>query len=168
MIWQELRETAALILAQAAGMLAVAVAVVSVVYSALEPLVARCGPRCAEAQAQLTLYLLAAATAVPLLVFTAVALARRPSPAARRVAWLTARVLAVAALAALAAAEYALLTHWPSPSGWLGGAQLPAAVTTVAALAVATAYVLALRLPAEEPRDQAPEERQEDNVGWGE
>ena len=81
--WQWLRETAALILAQTAGMLAVAVAAVGVVYSAFEPLITRCGPRCAEAHTQLMLYLLAAAAAVPLLAFTAVALARRPSTAAR-------------------------------------------------------------------------------------
>ena len=78
--WQWLRETMALVFAQAAGMLAVAVALVSVVYSALEPLITRCGPRCASAHAQLVLYLLAAAAAVSLLAFAAVALARRPSP----------------------------------------------------------------------------------------
>jgi hypothetical protein len=167
--WQWLRETAALILAQTAGMLAVAVAVVGVVYSAFEPLITRC-PGCAQAHAQLVLYLLAAAAAVPLLAFTAVALARRPSPAVRRAAWLTVHVLAVAALIALAAAEYALLTRWLAPSfslSWLGGARLPAVITTVVALAVTAAYFLALRL-VEEPRSQAPEERQEDNVGWGE
>jgi len=168
--WQWLRETAALILAQTAGMLAVVVALVSVVYSAFEPLITRC-PSCAEARTQLVLYLLAAAAAVLFLVFTAVALARRPSPAVRRAAWLMVRVLAVAALIALAAAEYALLTRWLAPSfslSWLGGARLPAVITTVAALAVTAAYFLALRL-AEEPRSQAPEEeRREDNVGWGE
>ena len=74
--WQWLRETMALVFAQAAGMLAVAVAAVGAVYSALEPLVARC-PECAQANAQLTLYLLAAAAAVPVLAFTAVALGRR-------------------------------------------------------------------------------------------
>ena len=79
--WQWLRETAALILAQTAGMLAVAVAAVGVVYSALEPLITRCGLGCAQAHAQLVLYLLAAAAAVPVLVFTAVLLARRPSTA---------------------------------------------------------------------------------------
>jgi hypothetical protein len=57
-------------------MLAVAVTVVSVVYSALEPLITRCGPRCAEAHAQLVFYLLSAAAVVPLLAFTAVLLAR--------------------------------------------------------------------------------------------
>ena len=77
---EELRETVALVLAQAAGVLAVAVGAVGVVYSALEPLVARCGPGCAEAHAQLVLFLLAAAAAVPVLAFAAVALARRPSP----------------------------------------------------------------------------------------
>ena len=168
--WQWLRETAALILAQTAGMLAVAVAAVSVVYSALEPLITRC-PRCAEAHAQLVFYLLSAAALVPLLALAAVALARRPSTAVRRAAWLMVRVLAVAALIALAAAEYALLTRWLAPSfslSWLGGARLPAVITTVAALAVTAAYFLALRL-AEEPRSQAPEEeRREDNVGWGE
>ena len=77
MVRQELRETMALVFAQAAGMLAVAVATIGVVYSALEPLVARC-PECAQANAQLTLYLLAAAALVPLFAFTAVLLARRP------------------------------------------------------------------------------------------
>ena len=76
--WQWLREMTALVLAQAAGMLAVAVATIGAVYSALEPLVARC-PECAQANAQLTLYLLAAAAAVPALAFTAVALGRRSS-----------------------------------------------------------------------------------------
>jgi hypothetical protein len=169
--WQWLRETAALILVQAAGMLAVAVALVSVVYSALEPLITRC-PSCAEARTQLVLYLLAAAAAVPALAFTAVALARRSSTAVRRAAWLMVRVLAVAALIALAVAEYALLTRWLAPSfslSWLGGApRLPAVITTVVALAVTAAYFLALRL-VEEPRCRAPEEeRREDNVGWGE
>jgi len=82
--WQWLRETAALILAQTAGMLAVAVAAVSVVYSALEPLITRC-PSCAEAHAQLVFYLLLAAALVPLLAFAAVALAHRPRAGQRRV-----------------------------------------------------------------------------------
>jgi hypothetical protein len=79
--WQKLRETAALVLAQAAGMLAVAVAFLSVAYSALEPLATRCGPECERLHAQLWLYTLAAAAAVPILAFTAVFLARRPPPA---------------------------------------------------------------------------------------